>query len=225
MINSKPILAVDCDGVLLNYNLAYGQAYEEHFGTKLSVKDPLAFHATNYWGIEEPPVNSSFWQAFNEELDMWTRMPAIPGAVEACHEFVAMGFELVCVTSMPEKMAEKRQWNLQDLNFPIERVIACGRKHQENDFVPQEQSSKNPKKEAIEKLCPAWFVDDEWRKLKGFEGINLVMIDPGYSENLNQDATHQELRCVVPNLKSLADWFKLNPEFQPNFKNQLHFRN
>lgn len=48
----------------------------------------------------------------------------MPGAVDACHALWAAGFDLVCVTALPERHAAARQANLRQLGFPIERVIA-----------------------------------------------------------------------------------------------------
>lgn len=38
--NKKPIIALDCDGVLLDHHAAYAQTYEKTFGKQLTVITP-----------------------------------------------------------------------------------------------------------------------------------------------------------------------------------------
>jgi hypothetical protein len=42
-ISTKPIIALDCDGVLLDYNTAFAQIYEKAFEKQLTIIEPKAF--------------------------------------------------------------------------------------------------------------------------------------------------------------------------------------
>jgi hypothetical protein len=41
--NTKPIIALDCDGVLLDYHTNFAQIYEKTFGKQLSIVSPNAY--------------------------------------------------------------------------------------------------------------------------------------------------------------------------------------
>ena len=43
----KPIIALDCDGVLLDYRRTYGQIYEQTFGKQPSIVSPRAYHVSS----------------------------------------------------------------------------------------------------------------------------------------------------------------------------------
>jgi phosphoglycolate phosphatase-like HAD superfamily hydrolase len=194
MTNRSLLIALDADGVLLDYNRAFGAMWKDYFNLlTLEACDTSAYHATRYWGVEAPERGHGFWDHFDQHG--WRAMPAMAGAVEACQALAEAGHRLICVTSMPEHRAADRLHNLQTLEFPIERVIATGSKF---------GSTANPKKEAIEELNPDWFVDDELRKLKDLDGINLVLINPGHSDCPNRGQPKDFLHMEVPNLLEFA---------------------
>lgn len=195
MLLSRPIAAVDADGVMLDYNHAFGERWMAHFGVTLVPREPRAYHATNYWGVTTPPREDLFWASF--DATGWKTMRPLPGAVEACQRLRAAGFEVVCVSSMPAHRAADRLANLQALGFPIARLVATGSAKTEG---------ANPKKEAIEALKPVWFVDDELRKLKDLEGVRLVLVDPGHPDTPNPPAAPRDhLAMVVPSLAAFVD--------------------
>lgn len=204
----RPIIALDADGVLVDYNTTWGRIYAQHFGVELSVVEPNAYHATAYWGQPLPDPDSSFWKAFTDQ-DGWGTMDAKDGAVEACHILHGLGFELVCVSSMPPEFESRRLHNLKALGYPIDRVIAPRRKHTARaQKSPETIHPANPKLDVIHELRPAWFVDDEYRKLRGIEGVNLVLVDPGHPDSPNADAEHDKLAVHVPSLLAFAHWLE-----------------
>ena len=195
MTSSAPLLiALDADGVLLDYNRQFGRVWERHFGQAPVCVEPKAYHATNYWGLTAPATGDGFWDTFDREG--WTTMPAMPGAVEACRRLVAAGHRLVCVTSMPVHRQEQRLANLRAEGFPIERVIATG---------PCANKTANPKLEAIQALRPDWFVDDELRKLKDLPSVKCVLVDPGHPDSPNVGQDDAYLIWRVPTLQAFAD--------------------
>lgn len=92
-------IAIDCDGVLLDYHAAYAHAWQRVTGPSLN-----RLRATS-----------------NE--DFWSTIPAIRGALEVCELLAGLGYELVCVTALEERFLRARAWDLQSLGFPIARVI------------------------------------------------------------------------------------------------------
>ena len=188
------LIALDADGVLLNYNQAYGVQWAQHFGEEPVCVEPRAYHATTYWGLEAPEKGHAFWDAFDKSG--WTSMPSMEGAVEACKRLVAAGHRLVCVTSMPAHRQADRLRNLQALGFPIEEVIATGSCGNRLD---------NPKKAAIEALKPDWFVDDELRKLKDLPGVNCVLVDPIHPDSPNEGQDDSFVTWRVHSLAEFAD--------------------
>jgi beta-phosphoglucomutase-like phosphatase (HAD superfamily) len=58
----KGIIALDADGVLLDYGLAYAGAWQKAFGQFPPERDPLAYWPTDRWDVEclaqRPPKKS-----------------------------------------------------------------------------------------------------------------------------------------------------------------------
>lgn len=200
------LIAVDCDGVLLDYNRAFGGVWMRHFQVALTPAEPRAYHATAFWGVERPPKDHPFWAQFAAEC--WRHMPAIPGALEACRRLADAGHRLVCVTSMPQEHRADREANLRDLGFPLEAVVATG------SCDHDKTKTHNPKLAAITQLAPDWMVDDELRKLKDLPGVRCVLVDPGHpdSPNVNQDDGYLALR--VESLTGFAEAL-LGPAVKP----------
>lgn len=178
---SKGIIAIDADGVMLDYNLAFKNIYKLAYGQDLKMTDPNAYHATNMWGLPklEKETLSEFYKQSHKH-EMWKKMPAISDAVKAVNSLAKMGYEIVCVTSMPTEYESHRLENLQSLGFPINRVIATSRVGKEN-----------PKRKAIEELKPVYFIDDLQKNFEGITGdTKLVLIDRNHTDNPNKDHAH-----------------------------------
>ena len=152
-----PILALDADGVLLDFNLAYAAAWERAFGVRLVDHDPHAYWATDRFVLNtlDEQETAHFRGHFNERF--WADVPVLPGAVEACVALADAGYELVCVSALPPAFAEARLGNLRAHGFPIERVLATG----------HESSERSPKADAINALAPLAFVDDYLPYMRG----------------------------------------------------------
>ena len=198
------LIALDADGVLLDYNRQYGAVWARHFGQSPVCTDPRAYHAARYWGVNAPAKGHPFWDRFDAEG--WQDMPAMPGAIEACQGLAAAGHRLVCVTSMPPHRQAHRQANLEALGFPIEQVVATG---------PVEDKTANPKRAAIEALRPDWFVDDELRKLKDLFGVRCVLVDPDHSDSPNQGQPDSYLSMRVADLAEFANRLLAGPQEGP----------
>jgi phosphoglycolate phosphatase-like HAD superfamily hydrolase len=199
MEHSKGIIALDGDGVLLDYNLAYAHAWERAFGVLPKLVDPNAYWPMDRYGV--PHLNGSAMaklQAARGYL-FWSSMQAIDGALVACQALVDSGYELVCVTAIKSEFLEARKQNIRELGFPIERVIAAPR---------DGHGTVSPKAGALAELMPLAFVDDLAPYLRGIpQEIHaaLILRDPNGSPNVGEaldlaDSTHT-------NLAAFASWW------------------
>ena len=177
---NKPVLALDADGVLVDLHAAVAMAWERAFGERPRERDPLAYWPKDRWQIEWPQGDAldRFRACFDEEL--WSSLPALPGAVDACHRLHDAGHELVCVTALRPHLESARLRNLRTLGFPIERVIATG----------STEGERSPKAEAISALAPAAFVDDYLPYLRGIPSsvhAALVLRAPNGTPNTGEE--------------------------------------
>lgn len=197
-LSRKPVIALDGDGVLVDYHHAYRSAWTRAFGTVPAVRDPNA-----YWAIDRYDV----WRLAGEELeqfrhcfdyDQWSSLPALPGAVEACHALVDAGYELVCVTAIKSHLQPARIKNLRDCGFPIERVIA----------TPHNEETTSPKAIALRELKPVAFVDDYLPYLHGIPAdihAALILREPNGSPNVGEELCNAHSQHA--NLEAFADWW------------------
>jgi phosphoglycolate phosphatase-like HAD superfamily hydrolase len=144
------IIALDADGVLLDYGFAYAGAWQKAFGSYPRERDPLAYWPIDRWHVER--VEGERLHLLRNALDdeFWSSIPPVPGAVEACNKLTAAGYELICVTALPEEFRAARERNLKLHGFPIELVHAT-------DNVATHAS---PKADTLNALRPLAFVDD-----------------------------------------------------------------
>ena len=154
---SNRLIALDADGVLLDFHLGYAGAWQRAFGAAPRERDRLAYWPIDRWEVErlDDAKRAHFRKHFDETF--WTSVPAIAGAVEACHRLHDAGFELVCVSALEAEYEAARLRNLRDLGFPIERVIATG----------NAAGERSPKADAIAALDPQAFVDDYLPYMRG----------------------------------------------------------
>ena len=147
---SRPLIALDADGVLLDYNLGYAAAWERAFGVHPRERDPQAYWAIDRWEVTRlsgAPLDRCR-AAFDEQF--WSSLPAISGALQACQALHEAGYDLVCVSALGAHHEDARLQNLRELGFPIARVIATG----------SATLDRSPKADALAALHPVAFVDD-----------------------------------------------------------------
>lgn len=194
----KPIVALDADGVLLDYNLAYAAAWERAFGVYPAPRDPDAYWAIDRWQVQRLSGEAldRLRAAFDESF--WSSVPAIEGAVSACEILHGAGFELVCVSALHGRYADARLRNLRALGFPIERVIATG----------NGVGERSPKARALDELRPVAFVDDYLPYLRGVDPsvhCALVMRQPNGSPNQGEGLSMAHSQHA--DLAAFASWW------------------
>jgi phosphoglycolate phosphatase-like HAD superfamily hydrolase len=194
----KPIIALDADGVLLDYNAAYRKAWEKAFGELPALRDANAYWAMDRWGVNRLTGKEleQFRASFDENF--WNSIPALPNAVRACEELYEAGFELVCVSAIDSHFQSARLQNLRDCGFPIERVVATS----------SNGNGSSPKAQALRELRPIAFVDDFLPYLRGIPGdihASLILRETNGSPNTGDD-----LDCahsLHANLSDFAFWW------------------
>lgn len=177
---ARPLIALDADGVLLDFHLGYASAWQRAFGHAPAERDPLAYWPMDRWQVErlDEAQRLQFRAAFDDHF--WATVPAIAGAVDACHRLHDAGFDLICVSALDLEFEAARLRNLRGLGFPIERVIATG----------NAAGERSPKADAITLLQPIAFVDDYAAYLRGVpEQVHtaLVLRAPNGSPNTGAD--------------------------------------
>jgi len=191
----KGCIALDADGVLLDYNQAYSHAWGRAFGQVPPTKNPCAYWAVDKFQVErlEGDRLAHFRKHFNEAF--WSSVPALPGAVAACRQLVAAGYSLVCVSALADCFAAARQFNLEQHGFPISNLITTA----------GQAGNRSPKADALQALGPVAFVDDYLPYLRGLPpGIHraLVTRDPVASPNVGPEiaiahSQHKDLQTFV----------------------------
>lgn len=150
MTMSRPIIALDADGVLLDYSSAYAAAWERAFGARPTERDPTAYWPIDRWSV--PRLSGASLEQFRTCFDeqFWSSIPAIGGALDACIRMHHAGYDLICVSALEARFEASRLRNLRDLGFPIARVIA----------TPVQANADSPKASTLKALMPVAFVDD-----------------------------------------------------------------
>ncbi len=198
---AKQVIALDADGVLLDYNLAYASAWQRAFGKYPAEKDASAYWALDRWDVARLQADALNQLRSAFDTSFWSSIPALPGAVEACHYLVDAGYELVCVTALSHKYGAARQSNLTALGFPIRQV------HTADEKLAQ----VNPKAELINALKPVAFADDYLPFLEGIEGhIHSALIHRRATKTPNVGASLDAVASQHADLLEFAHWWVAN---------------
>ena len=198
MTQNTKLIALDADGVLLDYNLAYASAWERAFGVRPELRDPQAYWAVDRWGVERLAGErlDRLRASFDEQF--WSGIPAIAGALAACQQLAQAGYELVCVSAVQPQYADARLRNLQAHGFPIKSVHATS----------SAGAGRSPKAAALEQLRPAAFVDDYLPYFQGMPGdmhLALVLRQSGGSPNVGPELAN--VHSTHADLAAFADWW------------------
>ena len=188
---ARPLIALDADGVLLDFHLGYANAWARAFGSPPRERDPQAYWPMDRWHVErlDEEGRAHFRRHFDDTF--WRTVPAIEGAVAACHQLHDAGFELVCVSALEAEFEAARLHNLRELGFPIGRVVATG----------NAAGARSPKADAIAALAPAVFVDDYLPYFRGLPApVHRALVLRGTTgtpnvgvEMADIDSTHADL--------------------------------
>jgi phosphoglycolate phosphatase-like HAD superfamily hydrolase len=194
----RPIIALDADGVLLDYHSAYQHAWGKAFGQIPALKDPKAYWPIDRWHVKKLTGDElSHFRIFFDE-NFWNSIPPIQGAIDACKRLYDGGYELVCVSAVESQFEAARSENLRSLGFPISRMLATS-----ND-----ESENSPKAKTLHTIAPVAFVDDY---LPYHRGINskihraLILREPNGSPNVGVELEIVDSQHA--NLAQFTDWW------------------
>ncbi len=177
---ARPLIALDADGVLLDFHLGYAGAWQRAFGARPRERDPHAYWPMDRWDVERLDAERRLHFRRHFDDTFWSTVPVVAGAVEACHRLHDAGFVLVCVSALESTYQAARLRNLRRHGFPIERVVATG----------NAAGERSPKADAIERLAPQAFVDDYLPYFRGLPDevhTALVLRAPNGSPNVGPE--------------------------------------
>lgn len=205
-MNKRPLIALDCDGVLLDYSLAYASIWERAFGIKPKELNPDAYSHFDRWDVQR--LSGENLQRLRDCMDwhFWSTMPPIKGAVGACHDLVSMGYDLVCVTAIDHKNAKHRWENLVSMGFPLKEIYATG-----SDRI----DGNSPKAEVLNDLAPMYFVDDFADYFIGVDHSTRVLLNRNPDDNSPNVGKEELYDFSVSDLNefvSFLKWKEINAE-------------
>jgi phosphoglycolate phosphatase-like HAD superfamily hydrolase len=195
---SRPIIALDADGVLLDYNLAYAKVWHRVFGVHPEERDPGAYWAADRWAVKrlEGEMLARFRAGFNH--DFWSSVPAMESALEACTALHDSGHTLVCVSALQPRFESARLRNLRDLGFPIEKVVATG----------DHTLHRSPKAAAVSQLQAVALVDDFLPYLTGLQaGVHAALINRQSNNSPNVGPALSSVGSTHNHLSDFAQWW------------------
>lgn len=205
------LIALDVDGVLLDYNTQFARLVERALDRPLRLIDPEAHHFANAYGITlSREDKQKVYALFDQEG--WLTMPPMAQAVDAAQRLHADGHRLFCVSSMPPRFAEHRAQNLVNLGIPIDGVIGSDR--------DEAREGHNPKAEHLIALAPDVFVDDQLRNFLDLPAsICKVWIDRGTHDSPNNGMDPSLADHRFPSLFAFVEAFVAHPGL---FRNAPH---
>lgn len=192
---ARDLIALDADGVLLDFHRGYAGAWHRAFGELPRERDPLAYWPMDRWEVKrlDEPGRAHFRRHFDDHF--WSTVPAIEGAVEACQRLHDAGHLLVCVSALDSEHQTARLRNLRAHGFPIERVIATG----------NATGERSPKADAIAALAPRVFVDDYLPYFRGVPAsVHRALILRALTGTPNTGAELSDTHSMHVNLADFA---------------------
>lgn len=195
-------IAIDVDGVLLNYSAAYAVAWQRAFGILPALQNPDAYWPKERWRVEH--LTGSRLEYFRSHFDesFWSSLPAYDGAIDACLRLKNAGFNLVCVSAIDPRFKQARERNLHELGFPIERVFCT-------EGIDGKVSPKAP---ALTEIAPIAFVDDYLPFMRGIPSqihAALISRDSSGSPNVGDDLGL--VNSIHAGFSEFADWWLARP--------------
>jgi phosphoglycolate phosphatase-like HAD superfamily hydrolase len=201
MVN-RGIIALDADGVLLDFSLAYAHAWQRVFGQFPAERDPLAYWPRDRWQVDKLDGERLERLRSHFDEDFWASLPAMPGALAACQRLAQAGYELVCVTALPDRFAKARRDNLLQLSFPIEVVHTVG----------YSSEGPSPKAQLLHALQPLAFVDDYLPYFVGVqEPIHRALVQRAPNGSPNSGESLRFVDSQHDDLLAFADWWMTRP--------------
>jgi len=185
------IIALDCDGVLLDYNEAYARCWKRAFGEKLTIKNRDAYYAYNQYDCKfTSDEQKAQFDIFKDTDEFWSDIGLLPGVYTACHILVNEGYKLVCVTKMDNKFKDARVQNFAAYGLPISETYC-----------------EDDKLETLLKLNPEALVDDKDENFRGLDktDIHCALIDRNQYDSPNGNLNN--VNSYHASLRDFVEWW------------------
>lgn len=169
------LLALDVDGVILNFDSFYSQFAYKKFGVR--IQDKTAWNMNRRYGLSDSQ-DKEVWRMINKSN--WTGLPFFDDtkqAVKIINQLQSKhgsDLEVIFVSSFNQKYFDGRFHDLQCAGFNLDKhqLIACGTGNKSKlDFIKTEKIN--------------WFVDDRITNLHNVTSISehLIHVNRGYFED------------------------------------------
>lgn len=136
-------IALDGDGVLLDFDRHFQRHMEYKLGRKLPVLSKN-FQVSERYGVV------GFWNDLAQDEVFWSGMPLLPDAKNLIYALEDMGFEVWVVTAIGEEQRRSRAISLSGL-VPNGRIVCAGW-----TATPQDKAN------ILQDLGAIGFLDDQW---------------------------------------------------------------
>lgn len=187
--------ALDCDGVLLNFDHSFARVASEVLGREV-VKLNNRYELETRYGLTSKDFQYA-WDALDDHAHGWKNMMIIPGAVEAVATLRAQGASIHLVTGILDRHAESRLANLLAHTIEVEDIHCVG-------------DGKSSKTSVLRDLKPVGFVDDRLFLLNDADFVpHRVWVD-----HADDQHGHVPSEGVV-RVESLSAW--VNDHWTPAF--------
>lgn len=182
---NKPVILLDCDQCVLDFNQRVSDIFEELFGYKPQIKEHKAFKATNFFDFSVlTPKELEVFNLHTKGANMWRKMKPMEGAKNMIDQ-LSQDHDIVIFTSMNPAYKSIREENLRELGMKITKVVPVAGSRE-----------YNPKEAYAKEVDAKFFIDDLLKNFVGLQSLStqLVFLDHGYTDGAN---SQQERDTII----------------------------
>lgn len=187
LLPGRPI-AVDCDGVILDFDQVFPLIGEHALGRPLPRLNRI-YELDVRYGLTPDDLGRVF-QAYLTHPQGWQGLPLIDGAASVLRALRALGHPLHVVTGIDPALSDLRVANLAAHGIEIDDIHCVG-------------MGRQSKRDVIARLDPGMFFDDRLHLLEEVPAVpHRVWIDR------NDDQGGLECPDGIERVASLTEWFE-----------------
>ncbi len=165
-------VALDCDGVLLNFDHSFARVASEALGRPV-IKLNNRYELNDRYGLSDRDFQFA-WDALDDHEHGWKNMAILPGAVESVARLREQGASIHLVTGIQNRLAECRLANLLAHAIEVESIHCVG-------------DGKASKTAILRDLRPSVFVDDRLFLLNDADFVpHRAWVDHGDDQHGNR---------------------------------------
>ncbi|TPX34713.1 hypothetical protein SmJEL517_g02695 [Synchytrium microbalum] len=184
----KPVLAIDCDDVLLKTVEGLCQFHNEHYATSLVPADFSSYNYWEVWGGNREGATAKVRQWY--QLASFANLDPVPGALEALQRLKEF-YDLVVVTSRQDFIRAATIANIQKHYpgiFDDEHIHFANHWIHPTDHVHYQGLVSKSKAELCDEASAVLLVDDnlDYAKDVSNHGLYAILFDLEGSYNWNK---------------------------------------